>query len=124
MCYEMLSQSRQSCLLSRKQEYNYLSISASVDQDANEKIVQLVQSLVQTSDTCRYSIMDLICSQLFLLCDGNGTVFGPSLETCVRISTVDCSDIWQKTLALPGLKGIPSDCSSFPASSLVCKGEH
>ena len=125
MCLETLSQHHQSCLLSRKQQFNYLSISTSVNQDTNEKIAQqLVQSLVQTPDMCRYAIMDLICSRLFPLCDGNGTIFGPSIEVCVQISTVDCTDIWQKTLALPGLKGLLSDCSSFPASSLVCKGKH
>ncbi|KAL5502896.1 hypothetical protein EMCRGX_G009746 [Ephydatia muelleri] len=119
-CLQTLTQRHRRCLLAGK---HYISIVASVDQDTNEKAAQLVQSdlsSIGVSDTCRSSIMDLVCSQLFPLC-GNGTAYGPSLEECARISTVDCKDDWQKTSALSSV--LPSGCSSFPATSLVCEAK-
>ena len=115
----MLNQTK-NCLSCEQGDENYIAISASIDQEANENIVKIIMtglSLLGASQTCISSLIPFMCLYLFPLCGTNATV---SRQQCIDISTVLCKDEWQRALSIPALKDQILKCESLP--SIAGKG--
>ena len=88
---------------------SYIYIAASVDQEANEIIAQLI--VLEASQTCISTLMPFMCLYLFPLCGANVTI---SREQCTEVSTGVCKDDWQNALNIPVIKDKIPNCNSFP----------
>ena len=87
-------------------------IAASVDQEANEIIAQLI--VLEASQTCISTLMPFMCLYLFPLCGANVTVSGR--RQCIEVSTGVCKDDWQNALNFPLVKDKIPNCNSFPTT--------
>ena len=82
VCLQVLNQTK-NCLSCERKNENYIAISASIDQEANEntaKIIMTGLSLLGASQTCVSSLTPFMCLYLFPLCGANATV---SRQQCI-----------------------------------------
>ena len=106
----MLNQSR-NCSSCKHGKDSSIFIEANVDQDANEKIAQLINH--GASPTCKLYLIPLMCLYLFPLCGNNATF---SRQECFKITTGVCKVDWQNALMIPVLKDKIPNCNSFPTT--------
>ena len=109
-CLQVLNQSK-NCSSCKYGNDSSIYIAANVDQDANEKIAQLIN--LGASPTCKLYLIPLMCLHLFPLCGNNATF---SRQECFEISTGVCKVEWQNALNIPVIKDKVPNCSSFPAT--------
>lgn len=103
-------------------------IASNVDQpvDVVESVAKLVKYSLKcagATEECQSYVTSFMCSYLFPLCDEHaGTVYKPSIEDCIEITTGVCREDWQKMLELPGVSALlqKPDCKSLELNRGDC----
>ncbi|KAL5516252.1 hypothetical protein EMCRGX_G001538 [Ephydatia muelleri] len=94
-------------------------ISSAVNVADSERQVSTVTTLLQGDPGCLNSSHRFLCQYLFPPCDGNGTLYLPTYQECVVISTGACKEAWQLAQARISIIKLP-DCGSLPNTTSIC----
>ena len=97
-------------------------IASAVDVAGSEQLVSTVTALLQGDPGCLNSSRRFLCQYLFPPCDRNGTLYLPTYQECVVISTGVCMGAWQLAQATPNLIPLPV-CVSLPNTTSICSSE-
>ena len=98
-------------------------ISSAVNVADSERQVSTVTTLLQGDPGCLNSSRRFLCQYLFPPCDGNGTLYLPTYQECVVISTGACKEAWQLAQAHTSIIKLP-DCGSLPNTTSICSSEN
>ena len=113
----------QSCL-SLRQNDSVVLIPSNIEQDVQEKKVQMLFAGLQSlhpSEGCIRAFISFWCLVGFGLCDGSGQHRLPSYEECITLQTNSCAVEVQIASDISGLAPLFQECEIFRLNTPVCR---
>ena len=114
-CYSLLQQF-QDCFTTTNSDELY--IDEKTDTTTSDSIVGLISlaNSLYGSELCEEDLIPFMCLYLFPICDKSGSIFYPSSQDCLYISTDVCRNEWQKVIEF-GEESLLPKCNTLPTES-------